>query len=58
MTKRISTSYGTQPISEHAIDSKMTDMRHFWVLPKYSHGVLIEIIDQYDVIDGMLKKAD
>jgi len=51
-------SVNDEIISEHHADDDMTDVRHFWVLPKYSHGVLIEIIDQYDVIDGMLKKAD
>jgi len=32
------------------------DVRHFWVLPKYSHGVPIELIDDYDVIDGLINK--
>ena len=51
-------SVNDEIISERAIDNEMTDIRHFWVLPKYSHGVLIEIIDQYDVTDGMLTKTD
>jgi len=45
-------------ISEHSADDEATDVRHFWVLPQYSHGVLIEVIDQYAVGDGMFKKAD
>ena len=44
-------------ISEHEVDDEKTDVRHFWILPKYAHGVLIEVIDQYDVDEGMIKKT-
>lgn len=43
-------------ISERAENSDKTDVRHFWILPKYAHGVLIEVIDDYKVVDGFLTR--
>jgi hypothetical protein len=46
-------------IQESLVRDGQNDVRHFWILPKYSHGVLIEVIDQYNVQDsGLIKKAD
>ena len=40
--------------SEHPHGDDTTDVRHFWVLPRSAHGVLVEMIDDYEVADGML----
>jgi len=32
-------------------------IRWVWVLPKYAHGVLIEVMDPYKVVDGVLNRA-
>ena len=45
-------------IQESIVADGHNDVRHFWILPKYSHGVLIEVIDQYNVEDGLVKKVD
>ena len=37
-------------------DENNPDLRWFWILPKYSHGVLIEVIDNYKLVEGMLKR--
>jgi len=31
-------------------------LRWFWILPRYTHGVLIEVIDNYKLVDGMLTR--
>ena len=31
-------------------------LRWFWILPRYAHGVLIEVIDNYKLLDGMLTR--
>lgn len=41
-------------IEESAEGSDETDIRHFWIMPQYAHGVLIEMIDDYKVVDGLL----
>ncbi|MDD5288729.1 MAG: VOC family protein [Dehalococcoidales bacterium] len=43
-------------IDERADGGDKTDIKHFWILPQYAHGVLIEVIDDYKVVDGFLKK--
>jgi len=43
-------------IDERADGSDQTDIRHFWILPQYAHGVLIEMIDDYKVVDGFLRE--
>lgn len=40
--------------AEHPDDDDTTDVRHFWILPRAAHGVLIELIDEYRTDDGML----
>jgi methylmalonyl-CoA/ethylmalonyl-CoA epimerase len=37
-------------------DENNPDLRWFWILPKYAHGVLIEVIDNYKLVDGLLKR--
>jgi len=41
-------------IPEHPEGDAATDVNHFWILPRSSHGVLIEMIDHYRVEDGRL----
>jgi len=41
-------------IPEHPEGDETTDVNHFWILPRSSHGVLIEMIDHYRVEDGRL----
>lgn len=41
-------------VSEHPADDDATDVSHFWILPRSAHGVLIEMIDEYRVANGML----
>ncbi|MFC2060764.1 VOC family protein [Chloroflexota bacterium] len=33
-------------------------LRWFWVLPQYTHGVLIEVIDDYDLAEGILTRDE
>lgn len=44
--------------SEHPDADEDTDVRHFWILPGSAHGVLIELIDDYRTVDGMLTRAE
>ena len=37
-------------------DENNPTLRWFWILPKYSHGVLIEVIDNYRLVEGILKR--
>ncbi len=39
---------------EHPEEDDTTDVRHFWIMPRSAHGVLIELIDVYRTVDGML----
>ena len=48
-------SVNDQIIAERADDSDKTDIRHFWILPQYAHGALIEVIDDYKVVDGFIR---
>lgn len=41
-------------IPEHPEGDDDADVRHFWILPKSAHGVLIEMIDEYQTAEGML----
>ena len=45
-------------IQESIVADGRNDVRHFWILPKYSHGVLIEVIDPYRVEEGLIKKTE
>ena len=38
----------------HPEGDAATDVRHFWILPRAAHGVLMELIDDYRVEDGLL----
>ncbi len=40
--------------SEHPKGNAKTDVRHFWIMPRAAHGVLIEVIDDYRTVNGML----
>ena len=44
--------------SEHPEEDDATDVRHFWILPRSAHGVLIEMIDDYRTVNGMLTGAE
>ena len=37
-------------------DVNNPSLRWFWIMPKYAHGVLIEVIDNYRLVDGMLSR--
>ena len=37
-------------------DVENPSLRWAWVLPKYAHGVLIEVMDDYHLVDGLLTK--
>jgi methylmalonyl-CoA epimerase len=37
-------------------DVNNPSLRWFWIMPKYAHGVLIEVIDNYRLVDGMLTR--
>ena len=41
-------------VPEHPQGDDATDVRHFWILPRSAHGLLVELIDDYRVEDGML----
>ena len=41
-------------IPERPAGDDATDINHFWILPRSAHGVLIEMIDDYRVVNGML----
>ncbi len=43
-------------VAESPSEKAEMDMSHFWILPKYSNGVLIEVIDSYQVRGGFLIK--
>ena len=36
------------------VDVDNPTLRWAWILPKYSHGVLIEVMDSYKLVDGIL----
>jgi methylmalonyl-CoA epimerase len=36
------------------VDVNQPRLRWFWVLPQYAHGVLIEVIDNYKLVEGVL----
>lgn len=40
--------------AEHPQGDDRTDVRHFWILPRAAHGVLIELIDDYTTEGGLL----
>lgn len=42
-------------IPERPEDRDAPDLRHFWIMPRSAHGVLIEMIDDYGLKDGLLK---
>lgn len=44
--------------SEHPDGMQQTDVRHFWIMPRDAHGVLIELIDDYRTADGLLTGPD
>ena len=48
MKKRGVSLYGDQFI----FDANAPDTRWVWIMPKYAHGVLIEVMDEYKPIDG------
>lgn len=56
MCKKEGISVSDQIIEERAEGNDKTDIRHFWIMPQYAHGVLIEMIDDYKVVDGLLKE--
>lgn len=37
-------------------DVENPSLRWAWVLPKYAHGVLIEVMDNYKLVDGILAR--
>ncbi len=41
-------------ISERPEDRDASDLRHFWIMPRATHGVLIEMIDPYGLTNGLL----
>ena len=45
-------------VNDHIVEESSAenekDVRHYWVLPKYASGVLIEVIDDYKVVGGLL----
>ncbi len=43
-------------VAESPAEKDEVDMSHFWILPKSSNGVLIEVIDSYQVHDGFLTR--
>lgn len=45
-------------IPEHPEGDDTTDVRHFWILPRSAHGVLIEMIDEYQTANGMLTEKE
>jgi len=55
MCKEKNISVNDSIIDERAEGSNKTDIRHFWIMPQYAHGVLIEMIDDYKVVEGLLK---
>jgi methylmalonyl-CoA/ethylmalonyl-CoA epimerase len=47
-------SVNDQLISEHPEGDEKSDVRHFWIMPQSAHGVLVEMIDDYRTVNGML----
>ncbi|MBP7342587.1 MAG: VOC family protein [Syntrophaceae bacterium] len=43
-------------IDERPHGHDASDLRHFWIRPRATHGVLIEMIDDYGLQDGLLAK--
>lgn len=43
---------------EHPEGDETTDVRHFWILPGSAHGVLVELIDEYQTVDGVLTRKE
>jgi len=41
-------------VHEHPEGDLATDVRHFWILPRSAHGVLVELMDDYRVNEGFL----
>lgn len=56
MCKEKGISVNDRIIDERAEGSDKKDIRHFWIMPQYAHGVLIEMIDDYKMVDGLLKE--
>ena len=42
--------YGDQFV----VDINNPTLRWTWILPRYAHGVLIEVMDNYKLVDGLL----
>ena len=40
--------------AQETTDSGASDIKSFFILPGHAHGVLVEMIDKYKVVDGML----
>ncbi|MDD5127566.1 MAG: VOC family protein [Dehalococcoidales bacterium] len=38
-------------------DGSNPKLQIVWIHPKYAHGVLIEVMDEYSLVDGMLKEV-
>ena len=55
--KEKNVSVGDQLVPEASADSGQLDVRHFWILPEYSNGVRIEVIDNYKVVNGIVTKG-
>ena len=55
--KRDGVSVSDRLYAEHPDGDESTDVRHCWILPASAHGALIELIDSYGVVDGLLTKA-
>jgi catechol 2,3-dioxygenase-like lactoylglutathione lyase family enzyme len=56
--KRDGVSVSDRLYAEHPDGDESTDVRHCWILPASAHGALIELIDSYGVVNGLLTKAD
>ena len=41
---------------EFIVDVDNPGIRWVWVLPKYAHGVLMEVMDDYKLVEGMLTR--
>jgi methylmalonyl-CoA/ethylmalonyl-CoA epimerase len=51
-------SVGDRLFLEHPEGDYTTDVRHFWIMPRAAHGVLIEMIDDYRTTNGMLTGSE
>ena len=41
---------------EFVVDVENPSLRWIWIMPKYAHGVLIEVLDNYKLVDGLLTR--